>query len=228
MMLKRHSSPTRTIENAADETLKRARKVVDDAWHSDRSENLREALPHKREHHRRHTLLYVLLASVAGVAAYAGARRLGRTRTNDHQALPYTMPDVNAAASESAKGPGMQDDGAAAYESLAGKRLVDISGEEIGAIDSVFYREEGKEPEWVEVHAGMLTDKLLLAPLDGATIAEDVSVPYEKGLVDETPAAEGDTISEIEEERLYRHYNLRRTSHMEAGQPLPPLKRRRV
>jgi len=92
---------------------------------------------------------------------------------------------------------------------MRGQDVYDSEGNKIGAVDEIFYDNQTQQPEWLGIGTGFLRTKRVLVPVAGATLSEDsLSVRYDKDLVKNSPAVDGDEIDEASERELYRYYGL--------------------
>jgi len=92
---------------------------------------------------------------------------------------------------------------------MRGQDVYDNDGNKIGAVDEIFYDNETKQPEGLGIGTGFLRTKRVLVPVAGASVSEDsLSVRYDKDLVKNSPAVDGDEIDEASERELYRYYGL--------------------
>jgi sporulation protein YlmC with PRC-barrel domain len=94
--------------------------------------------------------------------------------------------------------------------SLIGKDVVDVDGGTVGHLERIYWRHEDGRPEWGIVSAGMIERRRIAVPLMAASFDENISVPYPRDLIDDTPELEQDAITPQNEMDLYRHYNIRR------------------
>jgi uncharacterized protein (TIGR02271 family) len=92
--------------------------------------------------------------------------------------------------------------------------VLDQDGDKIGTIKDVYTDYETGKPEWATVSSGLFGMKSHFVPLASATpSAEDVRVSVSKDQVQSAPAVDPDgELSEIEEQRLFEHYNVPYTS----------------
>jgi uncharacterized protein (TIGR02271 family) len=90
------------------------------------------------------------------------------------------------------------------------RTMVDRDGSRIGRIDAIYLDDQTGQPEWALVNTGLFGTKSSFVPLAQATQTGDqVQVPYEKQLVKDAPRIDPDgALSEAEERRLWRHYDL--------------------
>jgi uncharacterized protein (TIGR02271 family) len=94
--------------------------------------------------------------------------------------------------------------------SWQGRTLVDRDGDRVGTIESIYVDDQSGQPEWALVNTGLFGTKSTFVPLAQANPAgDDVQVPYEKQLIKDAPRVDPDGhLSEVEEEQLWRHYDL--------------------
>lgn len=106
--------------------------------------------------------------------------------------------------------------------SLAGNTMVGQDGHKIGKIVDVYESTEGSDGTFVTVSTGLFGGASFV-PLAKATLEGDnVVVPYDKDLVKDAPRVEADEeLTSVEEERLYRHYDLA-TGAAAAAAPAAP------
>jgi uncharacterized protein (TIGR02271 family) len=91
-----------------------------------------------------------------------------------------------------------------------GAPVYDAEGEEIGAVEEIFYDPDTGEPEWVGIGTGFFGMKRVLVPLHSARLTrEGLQVPYTKNHVKDAPDVDSDEINEKTERDLYAHYQLR-------------------
>ena len=91
-----------------------------------------------------------------------------------------------------------------------GRTMLDRDGNRIGSIDAIYLDDRTGEPEWALVNTGLFGTKSSFVPLAQAFQSDnDVLVPYDKQLVRDAPRVDPDQhLSEAEERRLWRHYEL--------------------
>jgi hypothetical protein len=97
------------------------------------------------------------------------------------------------------------------FASLIGKDALDIENDKVGTIEGVYYREGTEEPEWVVLSTGLIEPKVVLAPLEGSVIGEEVRLAYPRALIADAPRIDADTLDTGYELLLYGHYGARRT-----------------
>ena len=91
-----------------------------------------------------------------------------------------------------------------------GQTLLDRAGEKIGTIEEIYLVEETGRPEWALVKLGRIGRRTTLVPIGSATATADgVRAGYEKSVVSEAPALDGDgDPSEEQVAAIYRHYGI--------------------
>ncbi len=89
-----------------------------------------------------------------------------------------------------------------------GRHAVDSEGQKVGTVADVYVDDATGQPEWLAIVTGLFGTRISFAPLAGAEEnGDDISVPFSKSLIKDSPNVEADgQLSEEEEERLYRHY----------------------
>jgi uncharacterized protein (TIGR02271 family) len=105
--------------------------------------------------------------------------------------------------------PSMQTMTAKELNAMVGGTLVGPGGEKIGKIRDVYVDQRSREPEWLAVATGMFGTKVSFVPLSGVrqNNGDEYTASFDKEQVKGAPTAEADgTLSEAEEDRLYRHY----------------------
>ena len=107
--------------------------------------------------------------------------------------------------------------------SLAGNTVVGQDGHKIGKIVDVYESTAGSDGTFVTVSTGLFGGGASFMPLTKATLdGGDLVVPYDKDLVKDAPRVEADEeLTAVEEERLYRHYDLA-TGAAAAAAPAAP------
>jgi hypothetical protein len=91
-----------------------------------------------------------------------------------------------------------------------GTPVYDAEGEQMGAVEVVFYDRNTGEPEWVAIGTGFFGRKRVLVPLHSARLTgHGLHVPYSKDHVKNSPDIKSDEISEATERELHAHYQLR-------------------
>jgi uncharacterized protein (TIGR02271 family) len=91
-----------------------------------------------------------------------------------------------------------------------GETLYDSEGSKIGEIVEIYADRGTGEPAWLAVKTGMFGSNISFVPLREAVRSEGgISVPYDKGLIKDSPNVPADEeISPEEERRLWEHYSL--------------------
>jgi uncharacterized protein (TIGR02271 family) len=91
-----------------------------------------------------------------------------------------------------------------------GRTLMDRDGDKIGSIGDIYLDTDTGRPEWIAVTTGLFGSKVSFVPIAEARAdGDDVRVPYEKSHVKDSPNVDADgALSQEEEERLYRHYDM--------------------
>jgi stress response protein YsnF len=92
---------------------------------------------------------------------------------------------------------------------------VDCDGDKIGSIGDVYLDADSGRPEWIAVTTGLFGTKVSFVPIaEAREDGDDVRVPYEKSHVKDSPNVDADgALSQAEEERLYRHYDISYTDN---------------
>ena len=93
---------------------------------------------------------------------------------------------------------------------LRGEDLAGHDGERIGTIEEIYLDTDTNQPEWALVTTGLFGTKQSFVPIGAATHEGDgVTVPFDKATVKDAPKVDPDgSLSEREEQELYRHYGL--------------------
>jgi uncharacterized protein (TIGR02271 family) len=88
--------------------------------------------------------------------------------------------------------------------------VLDLEGNKIGTLGELYVDDRTEEPSWATVKTGLFGASETFVPLNDATSqGEDLRVPYTKDQVKDAPRVDPDGhLSEEDEERLYRHYNV--------------------
>ncbi|WP_303323836.1 PRC and DUF2382 domain-containing protein [Actinomyces radicidentis] len=107
------------------------------------------------------------------------------------------------------------------FDTILDSTVIDQDGDKIGKVGQLFLDDQTGEPTWVTVSTGLFGTKETFVPLQGASIAGDeIRVPYEKGFVKDAPNVDVDEhLSTVQEDELYRYYNLgdTTTGYADAG-----------
>src|SRR4051812_38154400 len=95
-------------------------------------------------------------------------------------------------------------------QSWVDRQVIGADDDKIGKVDQIYVDRETGEPKFLAVKTGLFGTNVSFVPIDDAQDAGDkVSVPYTKDQVKDSPNIDADAdLSEAEEQRLYRHYNL--------------------
>jgi hypothetical protein len=90
-----------------------------------------------------------------------------------------------------------------------GSTVVDRDGEKIGSLKEL-YLDQDERPAWGGVHTGLFGLRQTFVPLAGAQPVDGgIQIPFAKDHVKDAPSIDPDTqLSDEEERRLYRHYEL--------------------
>jgi len=93
---------------------------------------------------------------------------------------------------------------------LAGKKLIDRNGADIGEVEAIYLDRETDQAEFALVKTGMLGRKSTLVPLTGADVDEArVWVDLDKESVKDAPTFDpSEEISSQQEQEVFRHYGL--------------------
>jgi uncharacterized protein (TIGR02271 family) len=100
-------------------------------------------------------------------------------------------------------------------QSWQGRTMVDPAGDKLGTIDAIYLDDETGQPEWATITSGLFTAKTAFVPLAQAQdMGDSVQVPYDKQQVTDAPSPQADgSLSQDEEDELYRHYGLDYSDH---------------
>ncbi len=105
------------------------------------------------------------------------------------------------------------------YEQWIGQTAYDRDGDKIGKIDNVYLDTDTGRPEWLAVHTGLFGSNTSLVPIEGSQTRDggDLTVDVDKDTVKDAPhVGEGGELTEDEEQRLYRHYQIDATGGRDA------------
>jgi uncharacterized protein (TIGR02271 family) len=91
-----------------------------------------------------------------------------------------------------------------------GRDLFGRDGQKIGSVEDIYLDTRTERPEWALVNTGLFGTKSSFVPLHDASDADDqITVPYDKGLVKDAPKIDPDgRLTYDEEGDLYRHYGV--------------------
>lgn len=105
------------------------------------------------------------------------------------------------------------------FDTILDSTVIDQDGDKIGKVGQLFLDDQNGEPTWVTVSTGLFGTKETFVPLQGANISGDeIRVPYEKDFVKDAPNVDVDEhLSTVQEDELYRYYNLGGTTTGYAG-----------
>lgn len=110
-------------------------------------------------------------------------------------------------------------------QSLFGRPVLDLNGQEIGVVDAVYLDKQTGQPEWVAVRTGR--SETSLAPLAGAVPnAEGVQLAVDAKLVRNAPHSDHPAgqvtaeLTEAQEAELYLYYSIEYTSPTAEEPPL--------
>jgi PRC-barrel domain len=94
-----------------------------------------------------------------------------------------------------------------------------FEGDKIGTFGQFYIDDDSGRPNWVTVRTGFFGTSESFVPLgEAAADGSDLLVPYSKDLVKDAPRIDHDGhLSPEEEDRLYRHYQLRADSPSTEG-----------
>ncbi|MFJ5720725.1 PRC and DUF2382 domain-containing protein [Streptomyces sp. NPDC093149] len=97
---------------------------------------------------------------------------------------------------------------------LDGLTVYDNAGEKIGSVGRVYVDDNTGRPDWITVKTGLFGMKESFVPLAGARrVGSDLHISHPKDRVKEAPRVDADAhLSVAEEEELYRHYGLARST----------------
>lgn len=95
-------------------------------------------------------------------------------------------------------------------QELAGKKLIDRNGADIGEVEAIYLDRETDQAEFALVKTGMLGRKSTLVPLTGADVDDvRVWVDLDKESVKDAPTFDPSAeISSQQEQEVFRHYGL--------------------
>jgi PRC-barrel domain len=93
-----------------------------------------------------------------------------------------------------------------------GRVLIDCNGKRLGRLEGVYYDVESQAPKFGTVKEGLFSRHLTFVPLVEVTIGPDnLQVPVSKAQVKAAPNLELNDLSQVDESRLYHHYQLNYT-----------------
>jgi hypothetical protein len=90
-----------------------------------------------------------------------------------------------------------------------GETVLDRDGEKVGSLKELYLDQE-ERPAWGAVHTGLFGLRETFVPLsDARPVVGGIQVPFTKDHVKDAPGVDPDAqLSDEEEARLYRHYEL--------------------
>jgi|tagenome__1003787_1003787.scaffolds.fasta_scaffold20985323_4 stress response protein YsnF len=99
-----------------------------------------------------------------------------------------------------------------------GETVLDRDGDKIGSLKEL-YLDRDERPAWGAVHTGLFGLRQTFVPLAGAQPVEGgIQLPYTKDHVNDAPSVDPDSqLSDEDEARLYRHYDMPSDDADEAG-----------
>jgi uncharacterized protein (TIGR02271 family) len=91
-----------------------------------------------------------------------------------------------------------------------GMNVVDLSGDKIGSVDTIYVDDETEQPEFALVNTGLFGTSSSFVPLAEADVEGDaLRVPYEKAKVKDAPRLDPEGhLDPSQEAELYRYYGL--------------------
>ncbi|MFD8565416.1 DUF2382 domain-containing protein [Streptomyces sp. NPDC059639] len=104
-------------------------------------------------------------------------------------------------------------------DALVGLTAYDRTGEKIGSVERVYLDDRTGKPGWATVKTGLFGMKETFVPLGGASRTDDrLQVMYTKEAVKDAPRVDADQhLDEAEQQELYAHYGLTRSTGAAAG-----------
>jgi hypothetical protein len=99
----------------------------------------------------------------------------------------------------------------------AGKDVVDVKGDKIGSMESIYYDTGADEASFAAVQVGLVGKHLVFAPLHGAVVGPGyVKVRVDKKMVRDSPSIGVDgELTRDQEAAVYAHYGLPYDSSVE-------------
>lgn len=98
-----------------------------------------------------------------------------------------------------------------AIDQLTGATVFGNNGEKIGKVRDVYLDDATNRPEWLAVSTGWFGSNISFVPLRAAEMrgTDEVVVPYDKGMIKDSPNYDADAhLSPEEETQLYRYYGV--------------------
>ena len=116
------------------------------------------------------------------------------------------------------------------FEALIGMEVKDFDGAGLGRVESVYFHDSNDRPEWISFTVGVFDTHEVLAPLEAASIDDDIRLAYPKDLIESAPTASDEVLTQAEEAALYSHYHVRRmlATNQNESQPSDELLRKWV
>jgi sporulation protein YlmC with PRC-barrel domain len=107
-------------------------------------------------------------------------------------------------------------------DQLRGVELYSQDGESVGTVDEIFLDRDTGAPEWAGIKKrGLIGTKWTPIPLAGVTLeGNEIRTPYSTAQIDNAPQVAGREITDPEEDALYAHYQLPRSTDR-SGSGLP-------
>jgi uncharacterized protein (TIGR02271 family) len=95
-------------------------------------------------------------------------------------------------------------------DSIYGSNVYGSDGDKIGSVEQVYLADDTGTPVWATVRTGLFGTKESFVPLEGASFDGDrLTIAYDKSFVKDAPRVDADgSLTEAEEDELYRYYNL--------------------
>ncbi len=93
---------------------------------------------------------------------------------------------------------------------LRGQDLISQDGDKLGTVEEIYLDTDTAQPEWALITTGLFGTKQSFVPISSADREGDsLTVPFDKTTVSDAPKVDPDgSLSEREEQELYRHYGL--------------------
>jgi uncharacterized protein (TIGR02271 family) len=87
--------------------------------------------------------------------------------------------------------------------------VVDSAGDPVGELEAIYYDDETGEPMWLGVRTASEPPRRVLAPVEGAELAEEsVQLAHEREAVEASSAVDAESIDAEAEAELREHYGL--------------------
>lgn len=87
--------------------------------------------------------------------------------------------------------------------------VVDSAGDPVGELEAIYYDDQSGEPAWLGVRTASEPPRRVLAPVEGAELAEEsVQLAHEREAVEASGAIDGESIDAEAEAELRAHYGL--------------------